>query len=108
MDKNYTSTLSQEVYNYSAGNFRKEDHCTSHIENTLVFLKNSLKNIYNIIHTKNYIYFIRGIELRINIMKKADEEKLSLFKDILKNVYGLNEFNFYEEDEILDFNNYDY
>ena len=48
------------------------------------------------------------MEFRMNINKKTENEKLSLFKDILKNVYELNEYNFYEEDELTDFNNYDY
>ena len=45
------------------------------------------------------------IILIIYIMKL---KKLDLFKNILKSVYILNGFDFYDKSELIDFNNYDY
>lgn len=81
---------------------------TSHIENTWAYLKASLKNIYNIIPKSNYVYFIRECEFRINIHKKNDNEKMNIFEKILKYVFDLNQYDFYDEEEIIAYDNYDY
>ena len=40
-------------------------------------------------------------------MQKKDGKKEKIFTKILKIVYELNEYVFYSEEEIYDFNNYD-
>ena len=66
-----------------------------------------IKNIKNIIPQDNYIYFIRECEFRLNICKKNNKDKNKIFKNILKKVYDLNNFNYYYYDEIIAFDNYD-
>jgi len=104
---NEESVWPHEIYNHGAGNFGIGAHSTSNIEQTWGHIKNMIKNIYNIIPKDNYRYFIRECEFRLNICKKNNKDKLEIFKKILKNVYILNNFNFYEQDEILAFDNYD-
>ena len=45
--------------------------------------------------------------LCLNICKKNNNDKLKIFKNILKKVYDLNNFNYYDYDEIIDFDSYD-
>ena len=54
-------------------------------------------------HLKNKIKNI----LCLNICKKNNNDKLKIFKNILKKVYDLNNFNYYDYDEIIDFDSYD-
>ena len=44
---------------------------------------------------------------RLNIIKRSNDEKLNIFKDILKIVYELHEYDFYSIDELIAFDNYD-
>ena len=83
------------------------DHSTSNIEHTWAQMKNKITSIYHIIPKKNFIYFFSEAELRLSMSKFSDEKKEKSFKKKLKNVYLLNEFNFYSEEEIYSFDNYD-
>jgi len=76
-------------------------HSTSHIEATCSHLKSQITNIYNIIPKTNYIYFIKEAEFRLNICKRSDIEKLDIFKIFTNN------YEFFDESEILSFDNYD-
>ena len=82
-------------------------HSTSHIEATCSHLKSQITNIYNIIPKTNYIYFIKEAEFRLNICKRSDIEKLDIFKNLLRIVFYLNNYEFFDESEILSFDNYD-
>ena len=101
------SVWAHEIYNHGAGNFGIGSHSTSHIEVTWSHLKSQITNIYNIIPKTNYIYFIREAEFRLNICKKSDWEKLNIFKSLLRIVFDLNNYEFFDESEILPFDNYD-
>ena len=39
--------------------------------------------------------------------KRNNNDKMKIFKDILKKVYDLNNFNYFDYDEIIAFDNYD-
>ena len=43
----------------------------------------------------------------MNICKKSDGEKLNIFKSLLRIVFDLNNYEFFDESEILPFDNYD-
>ena len=97
----------EEVHNHGGGDFGVGVHSTSNIEHTWAQMKNKILSIYNIIPKNHFIYFFREAELRLSIAKLTNEKKEIIFKKILKNVYLLNEFDFYTEDEIISFDNYD-
>ena len=101
------SVWPHEIYNHGAGNFGLGLHSTSHIEVTWSHLKSQITNIYNIIPKTNYIYFIKEAEFRLNICKKSDIEKLNIFKNLLRIVFELNNYEFFDESEIISFDNYD-
>lgn len=103
----YESVWKHEIHNHSLGNWGFGDHSTSHIEGTWSLLKKEISSIYNIIPKSNYIYYIREAEFRLNINKKSIKEKMKIFEDILKFVYDLTNYEFYDEEELLDFQNYD-
>jgi hypothetical protein len=102
----YNSVWLHEIYNHGAGNFGIGFHSTLHLEVTWSHLKSQITNIYNIIPKTNYIYFIREAEFRLNICKKSDGEKLNIFKSLLRIVFDLNNYEFFDESEILSFDNY--
>lgn len=77
------SVWEHEIYNHGGGIFGFETHSTSNIEHT-----------YNIFPKDNYIYFILEVEFRLNICKITNKAKLNIFKNLLKYVYDLNQFNF--------------
>ena len=97
----------EEVHNHGGGDFGVGDHITSKIEHIWAQMKKKITSIYHIIPKKNFIYFFSEAELRLNMSKFSDEKKEKSFKKKLKNVYLLNEFNFYSEEEIYSFDNYD-
>lgn len=66
-------------------NFGIGEHSTSNIEHIWAHLKNMIKNIYKIIQKENYIYFIH--EFLLNNSNRKNNEKIDIFKKILKNVY---------------------
>ena len=70
-------------------------------------LKSQITNIYNTIPKSRYIYFIKEAEFRLNICKKSDVDKLTIFKNLLRIAFNLNNYDFFDEDEILPFTNYD-
>ena len=104
----YDSFWTSEKHLHAQGVRGYGEHSTSKIEVTWSHIKNQITSIYNIIPKSNYIYYIREAEFRFNICKRNNSEKLDLFKNILKSVYDLNRFDFYDESELIDFNNYDY
>ena len=57
---------------------------------------------------KKYIYFIREGEFRTKISGKSKEKIISLLFKMFKIVFDYCEFDFSSEEDIIDFNNYDY
>ena len=102
------SVWEHEVHNHGHGDFGYGRHSTSHIEHTWNNIVQEIKIIYGHIPSKNYIYFIREGEFRLNICKKTDEKKLNIFYKILKHIYELCEYEFSSVDDILNFDNYDF
>ena len=96
-----------EIHNHGAGDFGYGERSTSHIEHTWNNIKQEIKLIYGSIPHKNFIYFFREVEFSLNISTKNSKEKLNIFRKILEYVYNLNEFDFYNEEEIKSFDNYD-
>ena len=70
-------------------------------------LKEITRSIYANTKSKNWLYFFTEAEFRLNIIKRSNDEKLNIFKDILKIVYELHEYDFYSIDELIAFDNYD-
>ena len=100
------SVWDHEIHIQGGRDFGFGDSSTSHIESTWANLKSKIKNIYNIIPHQNFIYFLREAEFRINISKKSDTKKQQIFTQVLKEVYLLNHYKFYDDNQIIDFNNY--
>ena len=71
-------------------------------------IKSEIKFLYRIIPQNHYIYFIKECVFRFILSQLNNKQKEKFFCKILKYVYNLNSFNFYEESEIMDFDNYDY
>jgi hypothetical protein len=94
-------------YNHGAGNFWLGSHSTSYIESTWSHLKAQITNIYNILPKTNYIYYIKEAEFCLNICKISYVEKLNIFRNLLRIAFDLNNYEFFDESEILTYNNYD-
>ena len=102
------SLYTQEEHNHGADNFGHGLNSTSHIEGVWSWIKSKIKLLYRIIPYNHYIYFIKECEFRFMLSQLNNKQKEKFFCKILKYVYNLNSFNFYEGSEILDFDNYDY
>lgn len=96
------SVYSEEEYNHGGGKFGNGLHSTSHIEGIWNWIKSEIKFLY-----RNYL-FIRECEYRFTISDLSDKSKVKNFRKVLKTVYILNSYLFYDEEELLNFNNYDY
>ena len=107
LDNADTSVWEHKVFNHGAGNFGLGQYSTSHIEHTWNHIKQEIRQIYGSIPNQNFVYFLREAEFRLNISKLTNEDKLKIFRNILKNVYNLNNYDFYDFDEISSFDNYD-
>ena len=130
LDDQENSVWEHEVHHHRAGDFGYGSHSTSHIEHTWNSLKQEIKLIYGSLHNTNFVYFLREAEFRLNLCKRSNEEKLNIFRQIfaylgfnclyncmicnlksskslarLKSVYLLNNYNFYDDSEILAFDN---
>ena len=102
------SVYIHEEYNHGQGNFGYGLHSRSHIESVWNTIKSEIKFLYRIIPHSNYIYYLRESEFRYIISKLNNAGKEKFFIKILKICYKLNEYDFMEEDEVIEFNNYDY
>ena len=108
LDDSENSVYEHEIHNHGAGDFGFGISSTSHIENLWANIKNQIKSIYNKIPNKNFIYFLWEAEFRLILSKKKNEDKLNYFKNCVKIVFQLHEFDFYPEEELIDFDNYGY
>lgn len=108
LDDDDNSVWEHEIHHHGGGDFGFGSNSTSHIENCWANLKYQIKSIYNKIPKANFIFFLREAEFRLFVSKKNNEKKLEYFKKMLKYVYEVNNFNFFTEEELLNFNNYDY
>jgi len=102
------SVWTHETHNHCHGDFGTGEHSTSHIESYWILFKSISKKLYPIFPNTGYIYVIREIEFRSKIMNKKDNEIIDLFFKMLKEVYDYCSFEFSDEEEIKNFNNYDY
>jgi len=102
------SVYTNEEHNYGPGNFGHGLNCNSYIEGVWSWIKSKIKFLYRIIPHNHYIFFIKECDFRFMLSQLNNKQKEKFFYKIIKYVYDLNSFNFYEESEILDFDNYDY
>ena len=102
------SVWTHETHNHGAGDFGQGTHSTSHIEGYWGFLKAVLKKLYPIFPNNNYIYYIREGELRTKISDKPKQKIISILLKMFKIVYEYCQFEFSSEEDILNFENYDY
>ena len=105
LDNPDSSVWEHDIHNHGAGDFGFGERSTSHIEHTWNNIKQEIKIIYGSVPHKNIIYFFQEAKFRLNISIKSNKEKLNIFRKILEYVYNLNEF--YDEEEIRSFDNYD-
>ena len=97
----------EEVHNHAHGDFGFGINSTSHIEHTWAHMKNQIKNIYNIIPKTNFIFYFREAEFRLNLCQETDQRKEIIFKDILKCAYDTHKFEFFKEEDIYVYDNYE-
>ena len=102
------SLWTHETHNHRAGDFGNGTHSASHIEGYWCFLKTVLKKLYPIFPNNSYIYYIRDGEFLTKISDKPKEKIVSILLKIFKIVYEYCQFEFSSEEDILDFENYDY
>ena len=84
LDNPDSSVWEHEIHNHGAGDFSYGERSTSHIEHTWNNIKQEIKLIYGSTPHKNFIYFFREAEFRLNISKKSNKEKLNIFRKILE------------------------
>ena len=101
------SVWTHEVHIHGGGDFGYGESSTSNIEHTWAHLIETVKLIYVNIKSNNWIYFFCEAEFRLNICKKNDNDKIKLLENILKEIYELHGYDFYEVDDIIAFDNYD-
>ena len=87
---NYT----HETHLHGGGEFGHGLHSTSHIEGVWGNLKKLIVGMYSIIPMNNFNLFLREAELRLNLIKKTNDEKLNNIKLIFKEVYEDCKFDF--------------
>lgn len=102
------SVWTHEIHIHGGGDFGYGDASTSHIEHTWAHLQEITRSMYGNTKSNNWLYFFREAEFRLNISKRSSKEKMNIFEGILREVYELNDFDFFELDELLSFDNYDY
>lgn len=105
---NDNSVWTHKTHMHGTGQFGYGLHSSSHIEQIWGQIKQIIKKIYTIFPKVGYIYYIREAEFRIAIGKKDIPAKLKLIIKLLKDVYEICNYEFSSEEEIKDFNNYDY
>lgn len=108
LDDVNSSVWTQEEHIHQGGNFGLGNFSTSNIERVWTYIKGELKGLYKITPHKNFIYFLKEGEYRYITSKMNSEQKEKKIKKILKFVYNLNNYEFFDEEEILDYNNYDF
>ena len=102
------SVYTHKTFNHRAGNFGQGNYSTSHIEGIWAWIKSEIKFIYQIIPHTHFKLYNREMEYRFIISNLNNNQKEKHFENLLINVYKLNNFNFYDEEELLNFNNYNY
>ena len=80
---------------YKEGEYSDLAHILLHyIENYWAQLKKLIIRIYCIIPKKIYTLFIKEIEFRINLSYKTLEEKNVSLKNVFKNIYEINNYDY--------------
>ena len=90
------------------GNFGYGSHSTRIIEGAWGILQNYIKRIYGAIPGKNFILYLREAEFRFMLSKYSNSEKENKIIEIFKYMYNSSDYELYDDDELLDNNNYDY
>ena len=63
-------------------------------------------NLFIILYLSKIIFYFREAEFRVSVCKKSPSQNLEIFKNYLKLVYDKNKFEFFNEEYLIDFNNY--
>ena len=103
-----TRNDSNYVHEVHSGNFGFGVHSTSIIEGAWGTLKGILKRIYGYIPADNFILFLREAEFRFILSKVSHKEKESKIIDMLSYLYDTVEYELYDNEELMDNDNYDY
>ena len=102
------SLFTNEIHIHAGGDFGFRIHRTSHFESVWSFIKGEIRPLYKILPYKNYILFLKEEEYRYFIRNFDKEKKEKYFINILRFDYNLNGYDFFEEDELIGCDNYDY
>ena len=86
------------------GNFGVGSYYTSIIEGAW----GTIKRIYDAIPGKNFILYLREAEFRFMLSKYSNSEKENKIIEIFVYLYNSSDYELYDDDELLDNNNYDY
>ena len=104
-DSNYVHEVHRHGPN---GNFGFGYHSTSIIEGAWGTLKSIIKRIYGYIPADNFILFLREAEFRFILSKVTPKEKESKLIEMLSYLYDTVEYELYDNEELMDNNNYDF
>ena len=88
-------------------NFRFGAYSTSIIRGTWGNLKFWIKRIYGVIPDSNLSLYLRDAEIRYMLSKLTIKEKEDKIIEIFKYLYKSSEFELYDDNELIDNNNYD-
>ena len=105
---NDISFWTHEIHIHGNRQFGYGLHLKSHIEQIWGQIKQIIKKIYTIFPKVGYIYYIHEAQFRIALGKKVIDAQQKFIIKLLKNVYEICNYEFSSEEEIKDFNNYDY
>ena len=90
------------------GNFGFGVHSTSIIEGAWGTLKSIIKRIYWYIPAVNFILFLLEAEFRFILSKVSHKEKESKIINILSYLYDTVEYELYDNEELMDNDNYEF
>lgn len=104
-DSNYVHEVHAHGPN---GNFGFGAHSTSIIEGAWGTIKSIIKRIYGYIPADNFILFLREVEFRFILSKLSPQEKEEKIIEMFKYLYDTVEYELYDNEDLMDNNNYDF
>ena len=102
---NNNISFSHEEHLHHGGDLGYGTGSTSYIEGLWNYIKKLFIRIYYIMPRFHLLLYLREIEFRINVSKGDYDNTKRILKDIFKEIYNLNKYEFsediLEEEEVL-------